>query len=146
MIGMAKGMVVTLRHMLSPAFTADYPWKKRVLPERSRTSFALAIDEDGTPLCKSCMLCEKSCPVDAIEILSEKREDGPGRVLQRFTLDMGLCMYCGLCVENCTSMGLSHAGDYEILSPVKADLKVVLYEAPGGVAATSVAGAEDDAS
>lgn len=127
MIGMAKGMVVTLRHLFEPAFTQDYPWKKRTLPERSRTSFDLPLGDDGSPLCKSCMLCEKSCPTDAIRIQSAKREDGPGRVLERFTIDLGKCMYCGICVENCTSMGLTHTGDYETASAVRSEMMLVLY-------------------
>lgn len=139
MIGMAKGMVVTLRHMLSPAFTADYPWKKRELPERSRTSFAMQLDEMGDSLCKSCLLCEKSCPVGAIRIVSEKRQDGPGRELLSFTINLGTCMYCGLCVENCTSLALHFAGDYETATPRKDDLMVVLYEASPHAAAENSA-------
>lgn len=129
MIGMAKGMVVTLRHMLSPAYTADYPYKKRVLPERSRTSFEIPLADDGATLCKSCGLCEKSCPVGAISIESRKREDGPGRVLERFSINLGTCMYCGLCVESCTSMALRHAGDYESATHDKSEMTVVLYTA-----------------
>ena len=35
------------------------------------------------------MLCERSCPDEAIKIESEKRADGPGRVLTKFTIDLG---------------------------------------------------------
>ena len=42
MIGMAKGMLTTLRLMLDGAVTVQYPKVKRVLPERSRTSFDAA--------------------------------------------------------------------------------------------------------
>ncbi len=59
------------------------------------------------------MLCEKSCPDDAIKIDSEKREDGPGRVLTGFSIDLGRCMYCGICVEQCSTHGLRHTGDFE---------------------------------
>lgn len=129
MIGMAKGMVTTLKHLFRPSFTDAYPFGPKLLPERSRTSFALPLDEDGVPYCKACMLCAKTCPDDAIIIESEKRADGPGRVLTKFTIDLGLCMYCGLCVENCTSSGLHHTGDFETASADKADMTLVLFEA-----------------
>ena len=106
-------MATVMRHLLQPSVTEGYPWEPKVLPERSRTSFALPLDENGVPCCKSCMLCAQSCPDDAITIESEKREDGPGRVLTKFTIDLGLCMYCGMCVESCPSIGLHHTGDFE---------------------------------
>ncbi|MBI5231093.1 MAG: 4Fe-4S binding protein [Coriobacteriales bacterium] len=128
MIGMAKGMVTTLRHVLRPSVTDSYPWGKRELPERSRMSFTMPVNESGVPLCKSCMLCAKSCPVGAITIESEKREDGPGRVLNRFVIDLGLCMYCGICVENCTSAALAHTGDFETATPNRDETYLALYE------------------
>jgi NADH-quinone oxidoreductase subunit I len=130
-IGMAKGMMTTLRLMLNGAVTEQYPYVKRVLPERSRTSFALPQAEDGTPLCKACTLCAKSCPNNAITMETEKRQDGPGRVLTKFEIDLGLCMYCGICVENCPSDGLRHAGDYENASPWREDMTIVLFEGVG---------------
>ncbi|HSK48832.1 MAG TPA: NADH-quinone oxidoreductase subunit I [Coriobacteriia bacterium] len=129
MKGLAKGMATVMRHLLKPAVTEGYPWEPKVLPERSRTSFALPLDENGVPYCKSCMLCAKSCPDDAIKIVSEKREDGPGRVLKRFEIDLGLCMYCGLCVENCPSSGLHHTGDFETATAERGDMTLVLYSA-----------------
>ncbi len=95
MIGIAKGMVTTFKHLFKPTFTIQYPNVKRQLPERSRMSFALGIDESGAPQCKACLLCEKSCPDDAITIESERREGAPGRVLKEFSIDLGRCMYCG---------------------------------------------------
>ncbi len=66
---------------------------------------------------QGCTLCAKSCPNSAITIETEKREDAPGRVLTKFEIDLGLCMYCGICVENCPSNGLRHTGDFENASP-----------------------------
>jgi NADH-quinone oxidoreductase subunit I len=130
-IGMAKGMATTLRHMLRPSITGKYPWGPRPLPERSRMSFALEFDEHGEPRCKACLLCEKSCPDGAIRITSEKNEDGPGRVLTGYEIDLGLCMYCGICVESCTSSGLRHTGDFETCAPTRDAMTLVLYRAQG---------------
>jgi formate hydrogenlyase subunit 6/NADH:ubiquinone oxidoreductase subunit I len=130
MIGMAKGMVTTLRHMLRPAVTVQYPLVRRELPERSRTMFALPMKEDGTPACKACLVCEKNCPDNAIKLGTEKRADGPGRVLTHYSIDLGLCMYCGICVENCPSEGIAFCGDYERSTADKDTLVVVLYDEP----------------
>jgi NADH-quinone oxidoreductase subunit I len=136
-IGMSKGMATIFGRMLRPAVTENYPDEKRQLPERARMSFAMATDETGQPQCKACMLCERSCPDEAIKIESEKRTDGPGRVLTKFTIDLGKCMYCGLCVEQCSTDGLHHTGDYENNSSDRADMMLVLYEAEPGSFATS---------
>jgi NADH-quinone oxidoreductase subunit I len=55
------------------------------------------------------MLCVRQCPTRCIEITSHQEvvsDPGarrPRRVsmLDDFTLDWGLCMYCGICVEVC---------------------------------------------
>jgi len=132
MIGMAKGMVTTFKHLFKPTFTIQYPDVKRPLPERTRMSFELKKDANGEPQCKSCLLCEKSCPDDAIKIESEKREDAPGRVLTKFTIDLGRCMYCGMCVEQCSTQGLAHTADFENSTPERAGTMLVLFEAAPG--------------
>jgi NADH-quinone oxidoreductase subunit I len=129
MKGIATGMATIFGRMLRPSVTEGYPGNKRVLPERARMSFGMRVDESGSAKCKACMLCERSCPDEAIFIESEKREDGPGRVLTKFTIDLGRCMYCGLCVEQCTSDGLHHTGDYENCSSTREDMLLVLYDA-----------------
>ncbi len=120
-------MATTFGHLLRPNFNGDYPATPKVLPERARMSLKLRLDDDGVPLCKSCGLCERSCPDRAIHIVSSKREDGPGRVLERFEVDMGLCMYCGLCVEMCPSAGLEPSGDFEVATARKEDTHRVLW-------------------
>jgi len=134
MKGIAKGMATIFGRMVRPAVNDGYPGNKRVLPERARMSFGMYLDDEGAAKCKACMLCERSCPDEAIVIESEKREDGPGRVLTKFTIDLGRCMYCGLCVEQCTSDGLHHTGDYENNTTERAGTLLVLFEAEPGTA------------
>lgn len=75
------------------------------LPARSRGVIAL-LEEN----CTVCMLCARECPDWCIHI--ESHQDvvpapQPGgrprtrNVLDRFAIDFGLCMYCGICVEVC---------------------------------------------
>lgn len=128
MKGLAKGMAATLRRAFTPSFTDPYPWQPKVLPERSRSWFALPLGDDGMPLCKACGLCARGCADDAISLESEKREDGPGRRLTGMRIDLGLCMYCGLCVESCPSGGLVHTGEYETATHRREDTVLVLFE------------------
>lgn len=128
MIGMIKGMGITLRHMLSPAFTEAYPFGRRELPERTRMSFAMGREDGGGAHCKACLLCEKSCPDGAIRLVTDKRPDAPGRMLVRFEIDLGLCMHCGICVENCAAGGLHFTDDFEHLSTTREGMVLVLYD------------------
>ena len=129
MKGIGIGMKTTMQHFLRPGICEQYPVKTKELPPRSRMSFALTLDENGVPTCSSCMLCVRNCPDDAIVLESEKVEGRPGKVLTKFTMDLGRCMYCGLCVENCTTQGLRHTGDFETCSHKRSGTMLVLYEA-----------------
>jgi NADH-quinone oxidoreductase subunit I len=59
--------------------------------------------------CTVCMLCVRDCPDWCITIEGHQERvapEGGGRsrlvnVLDAFTIDFGLCMYCGICVEVC---------------------------------------------
>ena len=62
--------------------------------------------------CTSCDLCVKECPDECISLESHLEvvgHTGPGssgrarreKVLDRFAVDYGLCLYCGICVEVC---------------------------------------------
>src|SRR5438045_4918603 len=102
--GLAKGMSVTMRTMLKPAITTQYPHVKPDLPERTRG--VIALKEEN---CTVCMLCSRECPDWCIYIDSHKEEvivPGAARprqhnVLDRFAIDFSLCMYCGICIEAC---------------------------------------------
>ncbi len=59
--------------------------------------------------CTSCMLCVRECPSWCITLESHQElvsEPGARRprtvnVLDAFTIDWGLCMFCGICVDVC---------------------------------------------
>ncbi|GAB78067.1 4Fe-4S binding domain-containing protein [Austwickia chelonae] len=77
------------------------------VPVRSRG--VIALDPQA---CTSCMLCARECPDWCIHISAHAEElppeDGvPARRtrtvhrLDRFAIDFGLCLFCGICVEVC---------------------------------------------
>ena len=124
--GLIKGLGVTLRTMLRPAVTVQYPHQKEAPPTRARGVIALREDN-----CTVCMLCARSCPDWCIYIEGHKVEippDKPGgrikvrNTLDRFDIDYGLCMYCGICVEVCPFDALFWSPEYEYSEPRIADL------------------------
>jgi NADH-quinone oxidoreductase subunit I len=101
-----KAMGVTLKNMLAPVETFEYPKVIRPRPERYRTTFALVDDEHGEEACIGCFLCEKICPSDIIKVDAAPKAESPVTGKKRgycadFTLDLGACIYCELCVQVC---------------------------------------------
>ena len=85
-------------------------------PPRSRGVIALLEDN-----CTVCMICARECPDWCIYIEGHQESAPPtaeGRrpvthnVLDRFAIDFGVCMYCGICVETCPFDALFWAPAY----------------------------------
>ena len=126
--GLLSGMVTTVRKMLAPVRTAEYPDVPPTLPARSRGVIAL-IEQN----CTSCMLCARECPDWCIYIDSHKEEvvvPGAARprqrnVLDRFDIDFSLCMYCGICIEVCPFDALFWSPQFEY---AETDIRDLLHE------------------
>ncbi len=115
--GLIKGLGVTLKHLLQPSITQQYPDEKPNLPPRSRG--VIALKEEN---CTVCYLCSRECPDWCIYIDAHKETHPPAagggrarsvKVLDRFAIDYALCMYCGICVEVCPFDALFWAPDFE---------------------------------
>lgn len=115
--GIIKGLSVTFRTMTQKTVTVQYPHEKEEVATRARG--VIALKEEN---CTACMLCSRSCPDWCIYIEGHKtkapprREGGKERsvnILDRFDIDYGLCMYCGICVEVCPFDALFWSPEFE---------------------------------
>ena len=82
--------------------TIQYPEEQRPLMSRYRSRHRLTQRDDGTPRCVGCMLCETVCPAKCITIVPDEHPDPHVEKYPiRFDIDLGVCVYCGYCVEVC---------------------------------------------
>jgi formate hydrogenlyase subunit 6/NADH:ubiquinone oxidoreductase subunit I len=112
-----EGMAVTFSYLFRPPTTIQYPDRVPVpvpdmLPERYRGF--LEVDMD---ICTACKACERDCPINCIAIDLEKNDAGL-RGMTRFDIDLGKCMYCGICVEACPQ-DANAPGDTEVTKVIR---------------------------
>ncbi len=120
MPGVLAGLWLTTRHFVRNMFahtlralgmdvkwlgsvTIQYPEFIRPLFPRLRTHHRLTKRDDGSPRCVACMMCETVCPAKCIYIIAEEKPDAPDieKIPKSFDIDLGLCIFCGYCVEAC---------------------------------------------
>jgi len=115
-LGLIKGLLVTLRHLLRPSVTQQYPEEQPDLPPRTRG--VIALKEAN---CTVCYKCSRECPDWCIYIDAHKETHDPAsggrarsvKVLDRFAIDYALCMYCGICIEVCPFDALFWSPEFE---------------------------------
>ena len=117
----AKGMSVTLKEMLSPTLTEDYPDAPPKVQERYRGVHVLRRDEQGMEKCVACFLCAAACPahciyIEAAENTDKVRISGGERYAKVYNIDYNRCIFCGYCVEACPTDAITHGHGFEIAS------------------------------
>ena len=116
-----SGLALTLRYMVKPKVTVNYPYEKNPISTRFRGEHALRRYANGEERCIACKLCEAVCPAQAITIEAAPREDGSRRTL-RYDIDMTKCIYCGFCEEACPVDAIVEGPNYEFATLTHAEL------------------------
>ncbi len=132
-------MWTTLKHLLGPADTMEYPEQRPAIPPGYRGVPTLVKDPNGREKCVSCQLCEFVCPPKAIRITPGSVPEGAGvdhveKAPQAFDIDMLRCIYCGLCEEVCPEEAIFLLQQYSMSGYSRAEMvnhKDRLYELGG---------------
>ncbi|MEZ5399145.1 MAG: NADH-quinone oxidoreductase subunit NuoI [Bryobacteraceae bacterium] len=114
-----KGLGITLKEMMQPTVTEDYPDVPPVFQERFRGKHVLQRDEYGLEKCVACFLCAAACPVECIYIEAEEntekaRISGGERYASVYNIDYSRCIFCGYCVEACPTDAITHGHGFEL--------------------------------
>lgn len=101
-----------------PTYTVDYPNVVKTLPAAARAGL-----KNNFPECTGCGKCQDVCPVHAIEIKGYEYSKSMRRPttsqgipfereVENFKVDYGLCIFCGICVNECPTGSLTFSKSF----------------------------------
>ena len=117
-LGILKGMMVTIAHLLRHPTVSQYPEQRLNMSRRLRGNELIWSREK----CTGCATCAKTCPQGAIEIVTSTNLDNNKYEVEKYQVDTGYCIQCGLCVEACPYDALFMGYSYERAQYRRGDL------------------------
>src|SRR5512133_237601 len=108
------GLSITASYLLRRPITVQYPDRTPLpLPDMLPARYRGFLEVDLS-ICTGCQVCERTCPINCIQITLEKDPTNPKlRAITQFDIDEAKCMFCGLCVEPCPTGAIQHTREFE---------------------------------
>jgi NADH-quinone oxidoreductase subunit I/NAD(P)H-quinone oxidoreductase subunit I len=108
------GLSITASYLLRRPTTVQYPDRTPLpLPDMLPPRYRGFLEVDMS-ICTGCQVCERTCPINCIQITLEKDPANPKlRSMTQFDIDESKCMFCGLCVEPCPTGAIQHTREFE---------------------------------
>ena len=101
--------MVTVKHLFRHPITTQYPEQRLNTSRRIRGNELIWSQEK----CTGCATCAKTCPQGTIEIVTSTDLVENKYVVEKYQVDTGYCIQCGLCVEACPYKALFMGYAYE---------------------------------
>lgn len=119
MMGLLKGMGVTLKTMTKKKVTRMYPREPVKMPDRFR-----GVQHFDPELCIVCNQCVRVCPTDCITLTGRKHPDPGkrGKVIETYDINFEICILCDLCTEVCPTEAVVMTGNFELATYSRDDL------------------------
>ena len=101
--------MVTIKHLFRHPITTQYPEQRLNTSRRIRGNELIW---DNTK-CTGCVTCAKACPQGAIQILTSANPEENKYKVEKYEIDTGYCIQCGLSVEVCPFEAIYMGYSYE---------------------------------